>query len=476
MTEIPKHIFKSYDVRGRYGSELTEHTAELIGRAYVQVLGAKTLAVGHDMREHSPRLEEALVKGITSAGADAVRIGQCSTPMSYFAAATLPVDGAIMVTASHNPGPDNGFKFCRENAIPVGEGSGLEKVRDMVLSGAVPRSKGPAGKVTTRDLLGPWCKHLRQYLPKLRSMKVVIDCGNGVSGPILHRLLKQVDPGGKLKVTWLFDEPDGTFPWHQADPLKPVNLQHLQGAVLATGATFGVAFDGDGDRLAFVDENAQFIGCDLMTALFASKLLSKRENRGKNVMYDLRSSTIVREVIEKAGGVPELSRVGHSHIKAGMRGNRQGVALDPNVTGEVIFAGELSGHFFFRDCFCVDTSERAFLLALEILSDDPRPLSKHIKPLRKYWQSGEINYRMPTDEKKQQVLPKIAEKFQGNEMFRLDGLSVRSKHWQFNVRFSNTEPVVRLTAESFTSRQDLDQLVHNVESVILALDGARQAR
>ena len=283
--EVPAHIFKSYDIRGVFGLEVTESVAELIGAATVETLGAKRLAVGRDMRKHSPRLETALLRGITRAGADAVSIGQCSTPMSYFAAATLDVDGAIMVTASHNPGRDNGFKFSKRGGQPMGTGTGLERVRELVLSGDAAGlvTSADEGTVEQVNILDRWCGHLKQYLPDVRAMKIVVDCGNGVAGPILRRLLQEVDPAGDLDIVWLFDQPDGTFPWHPADPLKLVNLRHLQGAVLASGADFGVALDGDGDRLAFVDENAAFIGCDLMTALFARKILSEPDNQGKKL-------------------------------------------------------------------------------------------------------------------------------------------------------------------------------------------------
>ena len=246
--------------------------------------------------------------------------------------------------------------------------------------------------------------------------------------------------------------------------------------MLATKADFGVAFDGDGDRLAFVDENARFIGCDLMTALFAAKLLSQPGNRGKNVMYDLRSSGVVKEVIEASGGVAEMCRVGHSHVKAAMRGQREGRVLDPKATGEVIFAGELSGHFFFGDCFSVDTSERAFLLALQIVSDDPRPFSQLVAPLGKFWQSGEINYRLQDEAQKKPILDFLEQTYAQHRIFKLDGVSVQSRDWSFNVRFSNTEPLVRLTVESFRNAAELDRLVTEVEAVIVRYGGVRLGR
>jgi phosphomannomutase len=287
-------------------------------------------------------------------------------------------------------------------------------------------------------------------------------------------LLTHVDPAGEIEVVWLFDEPDGTFPWHPADPLTLVNLRHLEGAVLASGADFGLAFDGDGDRLAFVDENARFVSCDLITALFARSILSEPENQGKNVLYDLRSSVVVKEEIEAAGGVAEMCRVGHSHVKAAMRGSRQGVVLDPSVRGDAVFAGELSGHFFFKDCFTIDTAERALLLALKLMTQDKSPLSERIAPLRRYHHSGEINFRFPEQRAMQDVLEKVEQTYSGCRVFRLDGVSVQGDSWWLNVRPSNTEPVVRLTAESLESPEALARLVSEVENVIATSGGVRK--
>ena len=478
MTEslkIPDHIFKSYDIRGIVDSEINESIAELVGAAVVETLDAKRLAVGRDMREHGPRLEAALIRGITGAGADVISIGQCTTPMSYFAAATLDVDGAVMVTASHNPSRYNGFKFSKRGGQPMGTGTGLERVRELVISSEAADliSSGVQGRVEKMNLLDAWCAHLTQYLPDVRPMKIVVDCGNGATGPVLHQLLKRIDPEAKLDVIWLFDEPDGTFPWHPADPLTLVNLRHLQGAVLVSGADFGVALDGDGDRLAFVDENARFIGCDLMTALFARNILAEPENRGKNVLYDLRSSLVAKEEIEAAGGVAEMCRVGHSHVKAAMRGNRRGSVLDPSVKGDIVFAGELSGHFFFKDCFMVDTAERALLLALRIMTERSASLGERIAPLRRYYHSGEINFRLSDQQAMQEVLNDVEQRHSEHRVFKLDGVSVQADSWWLNVRLSNTEPVVRLTAESLVSFEKMQELVAEIEELIHDSGGVR---
>jgi phosphomannomutase len=418
------------------------------------------------MREHSPRLAAALVRGATAAGADVVEVGQCSTPMSYFAAATLDVDGALMVTASHNPSRDNGFKFSKRGAEPMGMGTGLEQVRELVTSGAAAkiRSRGGRGRVERVDLLSSWCAFLQRYLPDVRPMKIVADFGNGVMGPIIGPLLRQVDPGGRVQVLPLFEQPDGTFPWHAPDPLVAANLRYLQGAMLATGADFGVAFDGDGDRLAFVDEKACFIGCDLMTALFARVILAEPSNRGKMVLYDLRSSRVVKEEIEAAGGIAQMCRVGHSHIKAAMRGQREGSVRDPSITTEAVFAGELSGHFYYKDLFCIDSSERTFLMGLHVMTQSGGSLGQRIAPLRRYHHSGEINFRFPDQAVTGGVLDKIEREYSHWHIFRLDGVSVEADSWWLNVRPSNTEPVIRLTAESTVSAEALAQLVAQVES------------
>jgi phosphomannomutase len=466
--QIPPDIFKSYDIRGIVDKEINESIAELIGAAAVAALGAKKLAVGRDMREHGPRLKAALIRGITGAGADVISIGQCSTPMSYFAAATLDVDGAIMVTASHNPAQYNGFKFSKRGGQPMGMGTGLERVRELVISGDAANltSSESRGSVEEINLLDSWCTHLKQYLSQVRPMKIVIDCGNGVTGPVIHELLKHVDPEGKLEIIWLFDRPDGTFPWHLPDPLTLVNLRYLQGAVLASGADYGVAFDGDGDRVAFVDQTGRFVGCDLMTALFAGDILAEPQNRGKNVLYDLRSSRVAKEAIEAAGGVAEMCRVGHSHVKAAMRGKREGAVLDPSVKGDIVFGGELSGHFYFRDCFMIDTGERAFLLALKIMTESSASLGERIAPLRRYYHSGEINFRLPNQQAMQEVLNAVEQKYSDYHVFKLDGVSVEGDSWWLNVRLSNTEPVVRLTAESFVSLDKMHEIVSEVEETV----------
>jgi phosphomannomutase len=315
---------------------------------------------------------------------------------------------------------------------------------------------------------------LHQYLPDVRPMKIVVDCGNGVTGPILHHLFKRIDPEGKLEVIWLFDEPDGTFPWHPADPLTLVNLRHLQGAVLVSGADFGVALDGDGDRLAFVDEKGRFVGCDLITALFAHSILAEPENRGKNVLYDLRSSRVAKEEIEAAGGVAEMCRVGHSHVKAAMRGKREGAVLDPSVQGDIVFGGELSGHFYFKDCFKIDTAERALLLALKIMTESGASLGERIAPLRRYDHSGEINFRLPNQHAMQEVLNDVEQRYSEHRIFKLDGVSVQADSWWLNVRLSNTEPVVRLTAESLVSFEKMQELVAEIEEIIFASGGMRK--
>jgi len=469
-------VFKSYDIRGVVDQEITEPLAEQIGAATVQTLGAKRLAVGRDMREHSPRLAAALIRGISAAGADVISVGQCSTPMSYFAAATLDVDGAVMVTASHNPARDNGFKFSKRGAEPMGMGTGLERIKDLVLSGEAAKivSSGGHGKVQQTDVLGPWCRHLHQYVGDVRPMKIFLDCGNGVMGPILRRLLREIDPSGKIRATFLFEEPDGTFPWHPPDPLTLVNLRHLQGAVLVSEVDFGASFDGDGDRLAFVDEKAGFVGCDLMTALFARRILSEPQNRGKMVLYDLRSSRVVKEEIEAAGGIAQMCRVGHSHVKAAMRGMREGSVLDPSLPGEAIFAGELSGHFYFKDLFTIDSSERTFLLALQLMSEGLATLSERIAPLRRYYHSGEINFRVPQQQAIQGIMSKVEQKYTGRRIFKLDGVSVEADSWWLNVRPSNTEPVIRLTAESMESPQALATLVSEIEQLIVESGGTRK--
>jgi phosphomannomutase len=421
-------IFKAYDIRGVYGEELTAAQGRRIGRAVARWLGARELAVGRDARPSSPELASALVEGIRDEGVGVVDLGLVSTPMLYFAVDSLGVGGGVMVTASHNPARYNGLKVCREHAIPVGGDSGLREIEALTAESAPPRA--PRGGLRSADVRAGYVEHVLSVGGRCPRLRVAIDCGNGMAAAGLEPLLGRLP----LETERLYFELDGTFPNHEADPLKPENLRDVVAAVQRTGSHFGVAFDGDADRAMFVDERGEPIGADLMTGLLARPLL--RRHGGGRVLYDLRSSRATAEAIAEAGGTPEMCRVGHAFIKAQMR------------ESGALFAGELSGHFYFRFSprLVHDDGIAAFVALLDVLAEEGKPLSELVAPLRRYAASGEINRKVGD-------IPGLLAALEGDhtgraEILKLDGLLVRYPDWWFNVRASNTEPVVRLNLEA----------------------------
>jgi len=443
-------IFKAYDIRGVTPDELDAEGAYRIGRATARFIGAATLAVGRDARRSSPEMFEALVRGVNDEGVDVVDLGLVSTPMVYYAVEALAAGGGIMVTASHNPARYNGFKICREHAIPIGEASGLLEIEKISLKIAneAPRSK--RGAIRSVDIRAGYVDHVLAVGRGRPKLKVAIDCGNGMAAVGLEPLLERLD----LEVERLYFEPDGTFPNHEADPLKSENLRDLVAAVRRTGADLGVAFDGDADRAVIVDEAGVPIPSDLMTGLLARRQLER--NPGGRVLYDLRSSRTTVEEIEAAGGVAEMSRVGHSFVKAQMR------------KVDAIFAGELSGHFYFRfsPTLVADDGIAAFVAVLDLLASENRPLSEIAAPLRRYSASGEINRRVSDIET---ILEEIrSEHADAPVVSQLDGLLVRYPDWWFNLRPSNTEPVLRLNLEA-----DNESLMIEKRDTLLARIGGR---
>jgi phosphomannomutase len=442
-------IFKAYDIRGVVPDELDAAAAERIGRATARFLDAPRIAVGRDARRSSPELFAALVRGITSQGTDVADLGLVCTPMLYFGVERLGTGGGVMLTASHNPAQYNGFKLCREHAIPIGEASGLREI-ERLAGGEARAPAARPGRVESVDLREAYVEHVLRVGVARPRLKVAIDCGNGMAGVGLEGLLARLP----LEVTRLYFEPDGSFPNHEADPLKVENLRDLCEAVRRERADFGVAFDGDADRAIFVDDQAQPIPSDLLTALLARRQL--RRHPGGRVLYDLRSSRVTAEEIASAGGVPEMCRVGHSFVKARMR--------------EVgaIFAGELSGHMYFRfsETLVADDGIAAFVALLDALGEEKRPLSQLVAPLRRYAASGEINRRVKDIPR---VLAAIeAEHAKAPEISHLDGLRVAYPDWWFNLRPSNTEPVLRLNLEAGTQEQmraHRDALLARIESL-----------
>ena len=420
-------IFKAYDIRGIYGDTLTEDTAYRIGRAFATFLKCRKVVVGRDMRPHSPPLFQALARGLTEQGADVVDIGMCSTPMSYFANNQLGADASIMITASHNPGEWNGFKVCREKAIPISGETGIRDIEHICRSGQFAPAAARPGTVSRHEILDEYVAYIRGFAETRRPLQVVVDYANGMGileGQVLDGLM-EIEP--------LFNTLDGTFPNHEANPLKLDTLEALQAKLRSGRYDFGIAFDGDADRVGFVDEQGGIIAMDIITALIAETILQHEKGP---IFYDLRSSWAVKEVIEESGGTPMMSRVGHAFIKAQMR------------EAKALFAGELSGHYYFRENGYTESAALAALCIANLVSQSDRPLSQLVKPIRRYFASGEINSEVH-DVKG--VIGRLRAKYAAGRMIELDGLSVEFDDWWFNVRASNTEPLVRLNLEAKTA-------------------------
>jgi phosphomannomutase len=424
-------IFKAYDIRGRVPGELDEAMARKIGGAAARFLNARTMVVGRDVRLSSPAFAAALADGIRDAGCDVVDIGLCTTPMTYFTVAKYGYDGAVMTTASHNPPEYNGFKISREKAIPLSESTGIRDIERLV-SGGSPAGAAPPparGRVLPRDVREDYIRHLLVFARDIRPLTVVVDTANGCVGTIFNDVAKHLP----LKIIPLFFEPDGRFPNHEPDPLKEKNLAALKAKMKEVGADLGAAFDGDGDRCMFVDETWTRAPNDLLTALIARDFLSRRP--GAAVVYDLRSSWVVRDEVVRAGGRPIRERVGHAFIKRTMREHN------------AVLGGELSGHYYFGDNFFADSGLIAFLSIVSIVSAAGQPLSKLIAPLRRYASTGEINFHV---EDKDGKIAELRRTFADGRQDDLDGVTVEYDDWWFNVRKSNTEPLLRLNLEAKT--------------------------
>jgi phosphomannomutase len=421
-------IFKAYDIRGIYGDTLTADIATRIGRAFVDFLGCRKVVIGRDMRSHSPAMFEALARGVTMQGADVIDVGLCSTPMCYFANGSLGAYGSIMITASHNPGEWNGMKMCREQAIPISGPTGIEAIERLVESGDLRPPATTPGRVGTHDIAPAYREHLRGFADLRRPLRIAVDYANAM-GIVEGRALD-----GLYEARALFDTLDGSFPNHEANPLDHETLEPLQHLVRGEGPfDFGIAFDGDADRVGFVDEHGDIVPMDLITALIAQTMLKRQKGA---IFYDLRSSKAVREAIEESGGTPLMSRVGHAFIKRQMR------------DADALFAGELSGHYYFRENYFTESSALAVIFIANLVSAGDTPLSALIAPLRRYAPSGEINSKVADVGA---VFDRLRAAYPGARFAELDGLTVEHDDWWFNVRASNTEPLVRLNLEAPTA-------------------------
>jgi phosphomannomutase len=431
MERYRMSIFKAYDIRGIYGTELTEEIAYRFGRAFVSYLRCKVVAVGHDMRDSSPAIEKELIRGLTDQGASVVRIGMATTPMLYFAVAKFGHDAGINVTASHNPAQFNGFKLVAKDAVPISGDTGIYAMRDLVEK----NEYAPAEKGTVSERADVQDLYIANALAavevsSLNKFSLVVDTANGMGGMVIPQFLAQVP----CDFEHMFPELDGTFPNHEANPLKIETLRALQSEVVSKKADVGIAFDGDADRVGFVDENGQVVPSDLFTAIIAAELL--KHAPGAKILYDLRSSKAVSEAIAAAGGIPIETRVGHSYIKAHMRKEK------------AAFAGEVSGHYYLQSNHYIESPFIVLLLLLKLMSETGKKLSELIAPLRKYYSTGELNFEV---EDKVSAMKRVKEAFSdAQKVYELDGLSVVYPDWWLNVRPSNTENLLRLVVEANT--------------------------
>src|SRR3990170_1523353 len=426
-------VFKAYDVRGLYPSQLDEDGAYRIGRAYVEHFEPRTIAVGRDMRLSSPTMAAAVIEGAADGGADVIDIGLVGTEMVYYAVGELELEGGICVTASHNPKDYTGMKIVRRGALPVGGDSGLGEVRERALADFEPQTR--RGKVRQEDVWPGFVDKVLSFVEPeaIKPLKVVVDAANGMAGVMLPPVLERLP---RLDVVRCFFEPDGSFPNHEPNPLLPENREFVVQRTREEGADLGVAFDGDGDRCFFVDDTGEFVPGDFVAALLAQAVLER--DPGAKIIYDVRASRAVPETIERAGGVPLVNRVGHAFIKHRMR--KEGAA----------FAGEVSAHYYFRDFSQADSGVVPFLLVLELLSRRGRKLSEILAPFReRFFLTGEINTPVADVPLK---LQELKERYtaQGGRISHLDGLSIDFDDWHFNVRPSNTEPLLRLNLEALS--------------------------
>ena len=424
-------LFKAYDVRGLAPDELTPEITYAIGRAMVASLDLDEVAVGRDMRVSGPALSAALIDGIRDQGANVTDIGLVSTDALYFVVGRFGFSAGVMVTASHNPATYNGLKICREDARALSLTSGLAEIRDLVLQGSPPIVDGQRGTLKRQDMVDPYVDHVLRLVDtaNIKPLKIGVDAGNGMAGLTIPRIFRHLP----CTIVPLYFELDGTFPNHEANPLEPENVEELQQVVLREKCDLGVAFDGDADRMFLIDERGRFISGDIVTAMVAGKLLER--DPGAAVVYNLICSRAVPEIIARLGGRPVRSRVGHSYIKETMRAE------------DAVFGGEHSGHFYFRDNWYADSGMIALLIVLELISEADCPLSEILRPLDQYVRSGEINSDVVNPNATMQGVEAFYEGT-ASTIDHLDGVTIEFSDWWFNLRPSNTQPLLRLNVEA----------------------------
>jgi phosphomannomutase len=428
-------VFKAYDVRGLYPSEITEELFRQLGRALVAYLGPGRYAVTHDMRVSSPSLTAAFIEGVTAQGGTILDYGLAGTDMMYFAVAADRLDGGAQITASHNPKQYNGCKLVRAEAFPLSGESGIKEMKEMILGGMLPPISATPGHAETRDVMDRYVEHVMSFIDRkvIKPFNVVLDAGSGVAGLVAPRLFDQLP----CRTTRLCFEVDGTFPNHEANPLIEENRRDITERVIAERADAGIAWDGDADRCFFLDGTGEFIAGDFVTALLAEAFLMKFP--GSTIIYDVRASYAVKDTVARYGGRAVMNRVGHAFIKAKMREE------------DAIFGGEVTGHYYFRDNFYADNGFIPALLILELMSKKGKSLRDLLEPLRqKYFISGEINTKVSSMAAIGEKLDTLAREYADGNVYRLDGVSVEFDDWHFNVRPSNTEPLLRLNLEGLT--------------------------
>ncbi len=431
---IDESIFKAYDIRGRYPDALNEEVARQVGRAYVHYLGlsGSRVVVGRDMRLSGETLKDAFIQGVTEAGADVLNIGLVSTDALYFAVGHLEEPGGVMITASHNPKDYNGFKLCREDAIALSGDEGIFQIRDLITSGKLPEPSEYSGSVEEGDVTVDYAEHCLSFIDTegLRPLKIVVDAGNGMAGKMLPPIFERLP----FEYVPMYFELDGSFPNHPPNPIEPENMVEIQERVVAEGADFGVAFDGDADRCFIVTEKGETISGDILATLVTKNVLEKEP--GAVIVYSAVCSRALPQLVRHEGGRPIRTKAGHSIIKPQMRKNN------------AAFGGEHSGHFYFRDNYFADSGIIAMLTVAELVGRQEEPISKLLEPIDPYVRSGEINSEV---DDQQEVLERVEEYYAERDnpaVDHLDGLTVDYGDWWFNLRPSNTEPLLRLNVEA----------------------------
>jgi phosphomannomutase len=452
QNDIAPDIFKAYDIRGLYPDEINETGAHDIGGAFVHYLGARHIGVSRDMRVSSPALTQAFIEGARQQGCRVTDYGMLPTDVLYYAVCRDQLDGGAQITASHNPGAYNGMKLVRKDALPLSGDAGINDIKEMVLDRSLPPDAVEAGALDRKEVLSDYVEHVFSFIDiqKVQPFKVVLDAGHGMAGVVAPLLFERLP----CQTVRLCFNVDGTFPNHEANPLIEENRRDIVERVVAEGADVGIAWDGDADRCFFIDGTGEFVAGDFITALLAESFLHKQP--GQTIVYDVRASHAVKDTVAKYGGTAIMNRVGHAFIKQRMR------------QSNAVFGGEVTGHYYFRDNFFADNGFIPALLVLELMSRKHKTLAELLQPLReKYFLSGEINTRLSSLSQAQEKIRDLARHYTDATVYTMDGISIEYPDWHFNVRPSNTEPLLRLNLEG-RSREIMERRREEVLSIIQA--------